>query len=134
VLLTFLDSQCHSACPIEGRQLAAILHQLPLAKRPTLVVVGVNAKGDNWASIHRAVTEWGLAGPWRWHWLSGNRSQLAAVWRSYGITVEPKTNDILHSLAVLLIDRHGFERTAYLFPFLPPFVQGDLARLAAERT
>jgi protein SCO1/2 len=133
VLLTFLDSQCHSACPIEGRQLASIMRRLPSAERPTLVVVGVNPKGDSRAGIHHAVTTWGLAGPWRWHWLTGSRSQLTAVWRSYGITVRPTTNDILHSLAVLLIDRRGFERTAYLFPFLPSFVQGDLARLARKR-
>lgn len=133
VLLTFLDSRCHSACPIEGRELASIMHQLLSAERPVLVVVGVDPKGDNRAGIHHAVRAWGLAGPWRWHWLTGSRSQLAAVWRSYGITVQPTTNDILHSLAVLLIDRRGFERTAYLFPFLPSFVHGDLARLAGER-
>jgi hypothetical protein len=31
-----------------------------------------------------------------------------------------------------LIDRRGDERTAYLFPFLPAFVQRDLGRLARE--
>jgi hypothetical protein len=52
------------------------------------------------------------------------------VWRAYGVTVEPGSNDIVHSLALYLIDRRGDERTAYLFPFLPSFVQRDLARLA----
>ena len=77
-------------------------------------------------------SKWGLAGPWRWHWLNALATQLASVWRPYGITVEPTSNDIVHSLALYLIDRRGYERTAYLFPFLPGFVQGDLARLAAR--
>jgi hypothetical protein len=34
---------------------------------------------------------------------------------------------------VYLVDRHGDERTGYLFPFAPAFVQGDLHALAMER-
>jgi hypothetical protein len=44
----------------------------------------------------------------------------------------PTTNDVVHSLALYLIDRRGYERTAYLFPFLQGFVQRDLGRLAQE--
>jgi cytochrome oxidase Cu insertion factor (SCO1/SenC/PrrC family) len=133
VLLTFLDSRCRSSCPIEGRQLASVLRRLPAASRPTLVVVSVDPTGDTRAGIERATRKWGLAGPWRWHWVNATRAQLAPVWRSYSITVEPKSNDIVHGLALLLIDRRGYERTAYLFPFLPGFVQHDLAFLAGER-
>ncbi len=130
VLLTFLDSQCKLQCPIQGRQLASILRQLPAAKRPALVVVSVDPSGDTPASIRHAMAKWGLAGPWTWHWLNGSRNRLAFVWHFYGITVDPSSGDIVHSLVLYLIDRDGFERTAYLYPFLPGFVQGDLARLA----
>ncbi len=133
VLMTFLDSQCKNSCPIEGRRLASVLRRLPVAARPTLVVVSVDPTGDTPAGIERATRKWGLAGPWRWHWLNATRKQLSAVWRAYGITVAPRSNDIVHSLALLLIDRSGYERTAYLFPFLPGFVQHDLALLAGER-
>ena len=34
---------------------------------------------------------------------------------------------------VYLVDRRGDERTGYVFPFAPAFVQGDLETLAAER-
>jgi hypothetical protein len=34
---------------------------------------------------------------------------------------------------VVLVDRQGDERTGYLFPFAPAFVEGDLRILAAER-
>ena len=133
VLLTFLDSQCRSSCPIEGRRLASVLRRLPAAQRPTLVVVSVDPTGDTRAGIERATRKWGLAGPWRWHWVNATPKELASVWRSYSITVEPTSNDIVHSLALLLIDRRGYERTAYLFPFLPGFVQHDLALLGGER-
>ena len=132
VLLTFFDSQCEEQCPIMGRQLAIMLRRMPSADWPTLVIVSVNPEGDTRASIRRAMGEWRLAGPWRWHWVRGTRSELAAVWRDYGITVEPTTNDITHDLALYLIDERGFERTGYLFPFLPNFVALDLKTLREE--
>jgi cytochrome oxidase Cu insertion factor (SCO1/SenC/PrrC family) len=132
VLLTFLDSQCKQECPIQGRQLGSILRRLPAAKRPALVVVSVDPSGDTAPSIRHAMTTWGLAGPWTWHWLNGNRSRLAVVWHAYGITVDPSSGDIVHSLVLYLIDRDGYERTAYLYPFLPGFVQGDLGRIAGR--
>ena len=134
VLLTFLDSLCEEQCPIEGRQLGIMLRGMAPADRPTLVVVSVDPPGDTPASIREAMASWRLAGPWRWHWLRGTKRELEAVWRDYGITVEPATNDIMHGLALYLIDRRGFERTGYLFPFLPNFVALDLRSLARERT
>lgn len=132
VLLTFLDSQCKQECPIQGRQLGSLLRRLPGAERPTLVVVSVDPVGDTPASIRHAMAKWRLAGPWAWHWLNGNRTTLRTVWHLYGITVDPTSGDIVHSLVLYLIDRSGYERTAYLYPFLPAFVQGDLARLGAS--
>jgi protein SCO1/2 len=135
VLLTFLDSQCKSSCPIEGRQLGSILRRLPAAQRPALVVVSVDQAGDTPAGIRHALANWRLNGPWPVHWLNARtHAQLASVWRSYGVRVVPTTNDIVHSLALYLIDRRGYERTAYLFPFLPGFVQRDLGRLAREQS
>jgi hypothetical protein len=34
---------------------------------------------------------------------------------------------------LVLVDKNGDERTGYAFPFVPPFVEGDLRTLAAER-
>jgi cytochrome oxidase Cu insertion factor (SCO1/SenC/PrrC family) len=135
VVLTFLDSQCTSSCPIEGRQLGSILRRLPAAQRPALVIVSVDRSGDTPAGIRHALAKWSLNGPWPVHWLNARtHTQLASVWRSYGVRVVPTTNDIVHSLALYLIDRRGYERTAYLFPFLPGFVQRDLGRLAREQS
>ncbi|MHB8644043.1 MAG: SCO family protein [Gaiellaceae bacterium] len=129
VLLTFLDSQCKSRCPIAGRQLAWVVRGLPPADRPEFVVVSVNPK-DTRLSVRAAASHWGL--PPGMRWLMGDRETLAQVWREYGITVVPTTHDIVHSVAVYLLDRRGDERTGYLFPFQPGFVQGDLRALARE--
>jgi cytochrome oxidase Cu insertion factor (SCO1/SenC/PrrC family) len=134
VAVTFLDSRCTSSCPIVGRQLGSVLRRLPAAERPTLVIVSVDQAGDTPAGIRRALARWHLNGPWAVHWLNAStHAQLASVWRSYGVRVVPTSNDVVHSLALYLIDRRGYERTAYLFPFLQGFVQGDLGRLAQER-
>jgi cytochrome oxidase Cu insertion factor (SCO1/SenC/PrrC family) len=134
VLLTFLDSRCHAQCPIEGHQLGIMLRQMAPAARPTLLIVGVNPSGDTAPSIRHAMRKWRLTGPWQWHWLRGPRRELERVWRDYGIGVEPTKNDITHGMALYLIDRRGFERAGYLFPFLPNFVALDLRALAEEQT
>jgi cytochrome oxidase Cu insertion factor (SCO1/SenC/PrrC family) len=134
VLLTFLDSRCHAQCPIEGSQLGMMLRRMAPVVRPTLLIVGVNPSGDTPPSIRHAMRKWRLAGPWPWHWLRGSERELQGVWRAYGIGVEPTTNDVTHGMALYLIDRRGFERAGYLFPFLPNFVALDLRTLAVERT
>ena len=130
VLLTFFDSLCKSRCPIAARQLAWVARGLPQADRPEFVVVSVDPK-DTWLSVRAAVSRWGL--PSDTQWLMGTHATLAPVWRAYGIAVAPRTHEVVHSLAVYLLDRSGNERTAYLVPFQPGFVQGDLRTLAGER-
>jgi protein SCO1 len=132
LLLTFLDSHCVEQCPIAGRQLATMLRRMPSDEWPTVLIVSVNPAGDTPASIRHALASWRLAGPWRLHWLRGTESELAAVWRDYGITVHPTTKTVTHGLVLYLIDRRGFERTGYLFPFLPNFVALDLKTLRDE--
>lgn len=132
VLLTFLDSRCRQECPVAGRELGSILRRLPASQRPAVVVVSVDPRGDTPVAIRHALAVWHLDGPWPVHWLNAlTRAALARVWQEYGVAVEPSTNDIVHSLALYLIDRNGDERTGYLFPFLQSFVQHDLSRLAA---
>jgi hypothetical protein len=50
---------------------------------------------------------------------------------AYHVFVGPEVNgDIPHTEALLLIDRGGYERSGYLYPFAPRFVKHDLAALA----
>jgi len=130
VAMTFFDSHCNQACPLEGRALAAAERALPAAQRPVLVVVSVNPL-DSAASVRRAVSRWGLGHAARWYWLMGTHAELARTWLAYHIFVAPTKADITHTEALYLIDRRGDERSGYLYPFAPRFVSADLRLLAA---
>ena len=130
VALTFLDSLCKSSCPIEGRMLASAIGQVAGAGRPQLVVVSVDPAGDTPRSIERAALEWKL--PAGTIWLLGTRAQLKPVWDAYQITVDPVSGDIVHSTAVYLLDKRGYERAGFLMPFVPALVADDLRALGVE--
>ncbi len=133
VALVFFDSHCNQECPLEGRELASAESSLPAAHRPVLVAVSVNPL-DTPASAARAAREWGLARVAPWHWLMGTRAQLAPIWRAYSIYVGKAVNgDIPHTEALVLIDRRGYERSGYLYPFGQQFVTHDLGVLGRER-
>jgi protein SCO1/2 len=130
VALTFLDSLCKGACPIEGRMLASAIGGVGRAVRPRLLVVSVDPAGDTPASVARAARKWRL--PANTIWLLGTRAQLKRVWDAYQITVEPVSGDIVHSTAVYLLDKRGFERAGFLLPFVPGLVTDDFRVLGAE--
>ena len=124
-----MDPLCKQECPIEGRGISLVERQVAPAQRAAVLVVSVNPAATA-ADARRAARKWGLAGEWQWHWLLGTRTQLARVWRAYDITVIPKSNDIVHSTALYVIDGDGFERAGVIAPFLPQFVADDLRTLA----
>ncbi|MBV9605672.1 MAG: SCO family protein [Solirubrobacterales bacterium] len=132
IALAFFDSHCNQECPLEGHELAAAESSLPSAQRPILVAVSVNPL-DTPASAAKAARAWGLAAVAPWHWLMGSRAKLAPIWRKYDIYVgRPVNGDIPHTEALILIDRSGYERSAYLYPFGQQFVSHDLGVLGQE--
>ncbi len=133
VILTFMDSQCHQECPLEGRALAAAFRMVPRSERPVVVAVSVNPWADTPGSARRAIKRFGLA-PFEWRWLLGPKAALEPVWRKYGIEVRRTTGDIEHTDAMYLIDAKGFERAGMVYPFLPTWVSNDLKVLAGEST
>jgi cytochrome oxidase Cu insertion factor (SCO1/SenC/PrrC family) len=134
VALVFFASHCNQECPLEGRELAAAEASLPAEQRPVLVAVSVNPL-DTAASARKAALAWGLARVAPWHWVMGTRAQLAPIWHEYHIYVgRPANGDIPHTEALVLIDRRGYERSGYLYPFGQKFVTHDLAVLGRERS
>jgi protein SCO1/2 len=134
VAIVFFDSHCRQECPLEGRELAAAEQSLPPARRPVLVAVSVNPL-DTPASAARAAKAWGLGAVAPWHWLMGTRTQLAPVWDEYGIYVSPRpvNGDIEHTEAVYLVDRRGYMRSGYMYPFRSAFVTSDLRTIARSK-
>ncbi len=115
ILLTFLDSRCKKACPLEGRLVGEIQRTLPRERRPALVVVDINPWADTAASTKAAARKWRFAGPW--YWARGPQARLVPVWHDYSIDVQRAAGDINHSTAVYVLDQSGYERMGYLFPF-----------------
>jgi len=134
VAIVFFDSHCQQECPLEGRELAAAEQSLPAAERPVLVAVSVNPL-DTPASAARAAKAWGLASVASWHWLMGTRKQLYPVWAEYQIYVSPRpvNGDIEHTEAVYLVDRHGYMRSGYMYPFVSGYVTSDLRTIATSK-
>ncbi len=130
IALTFLDSLCKESCPIEGRMLAAAVRETRGAARPQLLVVSVDPAGDTPSTVARALRRWKL--PADTVWLLGTRARLRPVWDAYQITVDPVSGDIVHSTAVYLIDRRGYERAGFLMPFVPALVADDFRALGTE--
>jgi cytochrome oxidase Cu insertion factor (SCO1/SenC/PrrC family) len=141
VLLTFLDSRCTNLCPIEGSQLAAVQRRLPAGRRPELVVVSVNP-ADTRATVAKFARQAGWTGPWRW--LLGSRRTLAPVWRAYHIGVRLRhgqavqtgrttirvAGDVVHTIALYVIDPKGRERYGYLPPFRPSAVAAAVSSVS----
>ena len=131
VALTFMDSLCKGACPLEGQMLAVTARALPAATRPRIVIVSVDPAGDTQQTTRRALAKWSL--PAGTMWLRGTRAELKKVWDAYQIEVIPVKGDIAHSSAVYLIDKGGDERAGFLMPFAPTSVIDDLKVLGRER-
>ena len=127
----FFDSHCHQECPLEGRALAAAERMLPLAQRPVLVAVSVNPL-DTPAKCVEGGESLGTGLGGAVALADGHAPQLAPVWAAYHIYVSPHpvNGDIAHTEAVYLVDRRGYVRSAYLYPFLSRYVTGDLHTLA----
>jgi len=129
VLLTFLDSHCKQECPIQGRLLASVQRRLGARIRAELAVVTINP----WADTGRSARAFAAESHWRgsWHWLLGTPAQLRPVWANYAVGVRRTPSDINHTTVLYLIDPRGFQRAAYLVPFLPADVAADVRGLAA---
>jgi cytochrome oxidase Cu insertion factor (SCO1/SenC/PrrC family) len=130
VLLTFIGSRCLGSCPREERSLGTSLRALPRRARPAIIAVSLDERTPSRASIEGAAQRLGFGAAPSWHWIFGSKSQLAPVWRSYGIggsgSAAPRRP------LVYLIDRTGHERAGFLYPFPPNWLAADIRILAAE--
>jgi cytochrome oxidase Cu insertion factor (SCO1/SenC/PrrC family) len=134
VILTFIDPVCRNLCPLEAKILTSVEGRLPAAQRPAIVSVSVNPWADKASNFAADARKWHLSPAWRW--ALGSEATLASVWRRYAIGVRVRTRKIAgvtlrtveHTEASYLIDRAGYERALYLYPF----TAADVARTARQ--
>jgi cytochrome oxidase Cu insertion factor (SCO1/SenC/PrrC family) len=140
VIGTFIDPLCRNFCPLEAKQLNDLVRSLPSRSRPAILAVSVNVYGDARANLLQDVAKWRLVPQWRW--AVGTGRQLARVWRRYqvGVLVTTKriagvrVHEISHTEAAYVIDRRGYERALFMWPFRAVDVLATLRRLSASQS
>lgn len=131
VLLTFIHSRCHDACPLMVEQMKGALDNLPGGGHLPALGVSVAPGEDTPASRRTFLAQHRMAG--RLAFLSGTPSVLRRVWHSYAI--DPGRQGIGHSAFLLLIDKRGLERVGFAADQLTPEALGhDIRVLQAERS
>jgi cytochrome oxidase Cu insertion factor (SCO1/SenC/PrrC family) len=138
VILTFIDPVCTTLCPLEAKTLDRVEQQLPGAQRPAVLAVSVNPWGDARRYFQADARKWQLGPSWRW--AVGSRAELARVWQAYAIAVRIRrfravgitTHRVDHTEAAYVIDRRGFERALFVYPFSAGDVENSVRRLSVN--
>lgn len=136
VLVTFIDPLCRNFCPLEAQQLGRVVRDLPPSARPAVVAVSVNVYGNARSNLMLDARKWRLPSAWRW--AVGGRAALARVWRRYEIGVRVSTqkiggvtvHEVAHTEAAYVVDRNGYERALFMWPFTAAAVERSLEQLA----
>lgn len=130
VVLTFIHSKCHDACPFMVEQIKGALNDLP-AGGAGIPAIGISVapSEDTPASRRQFLAKHQISG--RLEFLSGSLGALKRVWHAYAI--EPVTPKVDHSTFVLLIDKRGTERVGFPASELTPEeLAHDIRVLEAE--
>lgn len=114
VVLTFMDSKCKDTCPLTAAQLKQAYQKLDQieASQVTFIGVNVNLEANTVADVYEITKTWRLEEIPSWHFLTGSRQDLEAIWQDYGIAAipNPDGNEIMHTPGVFLIDPSGQKR------------------------
>jgi cytochrome oxidase Cu insertion factor (SCO1/SenC/PrrC family) len=114
VVVTFMDPQCQTLCPINAQDLSVAEAHLAPDVRPVLVVVSVAADRTS-ADVSTFVSHV----RWRpgWHWLLGSQAQLQAVLATWSLALDG--TDVVHQEIAHVINRQGLVVASYNAPYQP---------------
>jgi protein SCO1/2 len=112
VVLTFIHSLCHDACPLMVQDIKGALNELPRDGAGVIALgVSVDPSQDTRANRRMFLAKQGMTG--RMRFLNGPRSYLKrVVWKDYAIAPQEGTVET-HSAYILLISPSGFERVGF---------------------
>jgi len=114
VILTFMYSTCQNTCPIMADQIRGAMNDL--GNDVPALAVSVDPRNDTPLNAKRFLLKHALVG--RMRFLLGSRSELAPIWKAYGI--QPQGSKFDHSAYVLLIDKRGRQRVGFPMSELTP--------------
>lgn len=125
VALTFISALCKEQCPLVGKALTLVRHDLGKdAAKLSIVAISVEPEVDTPRATRQFAKDSGWTGA-DWHYLTAPRSTLSRIWSAYGVDVEPlppifkPTASAVHQAELFLIDPRGRLRAYYDVPFLP---------------
>jgi len=107
VIVTFLYTHCDDTCPAAAQQVKGALddlgHDVPA------LAIAVEPPRDTPASARAFLSKQRMLG--RMRFVLGERSELAPIWRGYAI--RPQAPGAEHQARIVIVDRRGFQRTAF---------------------
>jgi len=132
IVLEFMDPHCTDICPLVSAEFVAAYRDLgPLASKVVFAAVNVNPYHATVRDVTLFSDAHQLTSIPDWHFFTGAVASLQAVWRGYGIVVQPRgpNADVVHTSSVYFVDLQGRERylaapmagyTAAGAAYLPP--------------
>lgn len=121
VVVAFLYSTCGATCIVIAQQIRGALDDLDErhSHPPAVLIVSADPATDTRAHVARFLSEVSLSG--RVRYLTGARSQLRQIWRSYDVTPASAGAAAFDRVAsVLLIDARGNKRVLFESEQLTP--------------
>jgi protein SCO1/2 len=125
VVLAFLYTHCEDTCPLQAQAIRGALDDLGRAGNLPALAVSVDPANDTPESARRFLAKNQVTG--RIDFLLGRRAELAAIWRTYGVS-EQRPN-LEHNNRVVLLDRHGVPRVGFAEPATSDEIAHDLRLL-----
>jgi cytochrome oxidase Cu insertion factor (SCO1/SenC/PrrC family) len=112
ILLTFLDPSCPHRCQTMTKEMIGALQQLGKSgNQVKLVAIDVNPSSGAASDASSFVRRYGRSDYKNWYFLSGSKSQLRKVLKSYNIdVVRTKNGAVRYSQVFYFIDNLGVER------------------------
>jgi protein SCO1 len=135
VLMTFLYTKCPDVCPIIASNLGVALSKLGPAKasKVQVIAVSVDPRGDTPKAVSVFLERHRMTG--RMQYLIGSSSELARVWKAWGVGSEQDLQQpqlVNHSGLVYGITATGKITTLYAANFKPQEVIHDAPLLASS--
>ncbi len=109
VVLAFVDSQCTTICPLTSAAMVEAARLLgPATGQVQLLAVNANPIATSVADVQAYSRAHGLL--YGWWFVTGTRSALVRVWKSYGIYVALSHGAVVHTAAIYVIGPGGHLR------------------------
>jgi cytochrome oxidase Cu insertion factor (SCO1/SenC/PrrC family) len=125
VVLSFIDSQCKTLCPLTSTIMYNAKAQLATSASNKVQLIAVNANPT--ATSIAAVQAWSINHGMlhQWEFLTGSPQKLQSVYSMYNVFVQVGSNGALeHDPIIFIIDSQGHERL--YFETLDSTSQSDL--------